>query len=317
MYNQTEAILSQYEIEVKEITKGRGSFICDTEKGKRLLVPFRGSKEKGKQLYAFLEALNANGFCAEEIIFTKMQEAVAEDEYTGERFLLKSYVEGSEISTSKSEDMKEAMCLLACYHNASEKIKVSNQMVAIQVWEKHYKELIKAKNYIRGRKKKNEFEQIYMKHFEHNRACALTSISLLEEPNNLRTLYCHGDYNQHNILRKDGICRLINFESFSYNWAMVDVANFLRKMLEKNEWNEKLGKDLLAEYDRYRPIWDVEYRQLYGLLLFPEKFWKVTNHYMSSRKTWISEKDIDKLKKVIAQEEKRLNFVENVFAFLK
>jgi hypothetical protein len=91
---------------------------------------------------------------------------------------------------------------------------------------------------------------------------------------------------------------------------MTDLANFIRKMLEKNDWSDSLGIELISEYDGYRPLRVAEYRQLYGLLLFPEKFWKVTNHYMNSRKTWISERDIDKLKRIIEQEEKRLNFLD-------
>ena len=318
MYNQTEAILSQYEIEVKEITKGRGSFICNTDKGKKVLLPFRGSKEKGMQLYQFLLALQEKNFVVEQIELTKKKEAVAEDEYTGELFLLKNYVEGSEISTSRIEDMKEAIHLLAIYHNVSEQINGQTQDIELEVWRRHYRELIKVRNYIRNRKKKNEFEQIYMKHFEHNLQFAEKSIRLLEECEEPapRCVYCHGDFNQHNILLSSGTYRIINFEGISYNWAMVDVAHFLRKMLEKNDWSEVLGKELVAEYERYRPMYRTEYRQLYGLLLFPEKFWKVTNHYMNSRKTWIAERDVEKLKKVIEQEEKRLNFMENVFAFL-
>ena len=319
MYNQMEAILSQYEIEVKDIIKGRGSFICDTDKGKMQLLPFRGSGEKGRQLQHFLVGLQENGFVVEQVELTKKGEAVAEDEYSGERFLLKSYVEGSEISTSRLEDMKEAMHLLAIYHNTTERVMEKKQSVELEVWRRHYRELIKVRNYIRNRKKKNEFEQIYMKHFEHNLKFAEKSIRLLEEKGEPepRSLYCHGDYNQHNILICNGSYRIVNFEGACYNWAMVDVAHFVRKMLEKNDWSEIIGKELVAEYERYRPMYKTEYRQLYGLLLFPEKFWKVTNHYMNSRKTWISERDVEKLKKVIEQEEKRLNFMENVFAFLR
>ena len=35
---------------------------------------------------------------------------------------------------------------------------------------------------------------------------------------------------------------------------------------------------------------------------------------MNSRKTWISQRDIEKLKKVIEQEGKRLHFMQNLFA---
>ena len=324
MYNQIEVILSQYEIEIRDVAKGRGSFICDTDRGKRLLVPFRGSKEKGMLLYDFLQELGTNHFDVEQIELTEKKEAVAEDEFTGERFVLKSYVDGTEICTSRIEEMKEAVRMLAIYHNVAEKLTIESKLPhstenTVEVWRRHYKELIKVRNYIRNRKKKSEFEQVYMKQFEHNRKSAEDSLAILEELclRPMRKVVCHGDFNQHNILLCNGRYKIVHFENFSYNWGMIDLANFIRKMLEKNDWEEYIGRQLISEYDRYRSIETEEYQQLYALLLFPEKFWKVTNHYMNSRKTWISGRDIDKLKKVIAQEEKRLDFLENVFAFLR
>lgn len=324
MYNQTEAILSQYELEIQEVVKGRGTFICDTNKGKKLLMPFRGSKDKGMLLCRFLAELECKGFAVEQIELTKQMEAVSEDEYTGEHFLLKTYVDGTEISTSRLEEMKEAVRLLAIYHNTAEQIEMEitppfYTEAVLEIWQRHYRELIKVRNYIRNCKKKTEFEQIYMKHFEHNRKAAEEAFAMLESVSQdaIRHVFCHGDFNQHNILLCNGKYQIVHFENFSYNWAMTDLANFIRKMSEKNDWNEKVGFDLIMEYDRYRPLKKGEYQQLCGLLLFPEKFWKVTNHYMSSRKTWISGRDIDKLKKVIEQEEKRLNFIENIFSFLK
>ncbi len=328
MYNQTEAILSQYEMEINEVTKGRGAFICNTSKGKKILVPYRGSKEKGKVLWNFLKELKESGFQVEQIELNMKSEAVTEDEYTQERFLLKDYVDGVEISASKLEEMKEAVRMLAIYHNMSEQLLVEqetgdrlraatlqsseNVTENIKNWQRHYRELIKVRNYIRNRKKKTEFEQIYMKNFEHNRKTAEKSLELLQEKFDwpARSVLCHGDFNQHNILLSNGQYRIVHFENIQYNWTMTDLANFIRKMLEKNDWSDSIGIELISEYDRYRPMRVAEYRQLYGLLLFPEKFWKVTNHYMNSRKTWISERDIDKLKRVIEQEEKRLNFLD-------
>ena len=316
MYNQTEAILSQYEMEINEVTKGRGAFICNTSKGKKILVPFRGSKEKGKMLLDFLKELKSRGFEVEQIVQNRKEEAVTEDEYTQERFLLKDYVEGVEISASKLEEMKEAVRMLAIYHNVSEQLLAEKEKGKLSEnvndWQRHYRELIKVRNYIKNRKKKSEFEQIYMKHFEHNRKTAEKSLELLQEEFDqpARSVICHGDFNQHNVLLSNGKYRIVHFENIQYNWAMTDLANFIRKMLEKNDWSDSLGIELISEYDGYRPLRVAEYRQLYGLLLFPEKFWKVTNHYMNSRKTWISERDIDKLKRIIEQEEKRLNFLD-------
>ena len=59
-----------------------------------------------------------------------------------------------------------------------------------------------------------------------------------------------------------------------------------------------------------------EKQLLHVLLLFPEKFWKVSNHYSNSHKAWVSGRDIEKLNRLIAAEPAREHFLENLFSFL-
>ena len=77
MYNQSEAILQQYDLEIKQISRGRGAYICETNEGMKLLTPFRGSKERAMFLRGVLLRLSESGFPAEQICLTKEGEAVA------------------------------------------------------------------------------------------------------------------------------------------------------------------------------------------------------------------------------------------------
>lgn len=325
MYNQTEAILEQYEIEIREVIKGRGSYICDTDHGMNVLVPFNGSKEKGEFLKEYLNCVKENGFFVEQIFPNKLGEAVTEEEGSQERFILKSYVSGEELDTGSIKELEEAVALLARYHNVSQKIEITipekmkdSAREIVDSRQRHYRELIKVKNYIRNRKKKTEFEQIYMKNYLPMLSTAEKSMNELmqQAQKNPKCDICHGDFNQHNVVYENDSWKIIHFESFTYTWSVMDLANFLRKMLEKNNWEIALGMRLIECYDKTCPLQKEELLQLYGLLLFPEKFWKVTNHYMHSRKSWISQRDIDKLKRVIEQETLRLNFMENLFSIL-
>lgn len=322
MYNQAEAILSQYELEIHEVKKGRGSYICETNQGSKLITTFRGANEKGLLLKLLLEQLYINGFPVEQIMLNKNQEAVTKDGVTGEQFLVKDYISGRELDTGNVEELQEAVKVLGCFHQTQQvvtleipdKLKDSVKPTS-EICVRHQKELIKAKNYIRGRKKKSEFEQNFLASFVPMMATVEKSIRILEEHPVSQGKWCHGDVNQHNFLWTGESFTLVNFESFTYGWGMSDVANFFRKVMEKNDWNPELGKLLLETYQSYIPMEQDEIMQLYGCLLYPEKYWKITNHYMSSRKSWISDREVEKLKKVIAQEEKRLNFMENLFSF--
>ena len=60
LYNQSEALLEQYDLDIKQITKGRGAYICDTSQGLKLLIPFRGSKERAAFLREVLKHIEQN-----------------------------------------------------------------------------------------------------------------------------------------------------------------------------------------------------------------------------------------------------------------
>lgn len=321
MYNQPEAILEQYDLEINQITKGRGAYICSTNQGMKLLMPFRGSAERAVFLKSILEELNQRGCPVEQICCTKEGEPLAEDDM-GAHYWLKSMIAGSECQTSREGDMRQAVKQLAKLHEtvAKSSIPVPDFMKNSRsdpriLYERHYRELIKVKNYVRTRKTKNNFERGFQEQYPHYIADAEKSLAMLaDQQYEPRCLLCHGDFNQHNVVRTPEGFRVINFENMCYNPAVSDLANFLRKMLEKNNWSRELGMRLIDEYCRVCPMPREEMQQLYVILLFPEKFWKISNHYANSHKAWVSERDIDKLERMVRQEGARSLFLENLFS---
>lgn len=326
LYHQPETILEHYELEVNQIVKGRGVYICSTSQGMKQLTPFRGSKERAEFLKQMLAFLMENEYLVEQIYPTKEGEALYTDEM-GSRYLLKDMFEGNECSTRSRDDMKKAMEVLAEFHRLSTncpleipKFMKDEKQTFLPIYEKHYRELIKVKNYVRNRKKKNEFEMKFQEQYAHFMEDANQSIEMLKEDMPLPTDYalCHGDFNQHNVLQIKGKNKfvIINFENMSYHLPIMDVSNFLRKMLEKNNWDSELGMSLINSYSNVRTFSQKDYKQLYISLLFPEKFWKIANHYANSHKAWLSGRDIEKLEKVINQEEARSAFLQNLFSFI-
>lgn len=323
MYNQPEAILEQYDLTVSQITKGRGAYICSTDQGMKLLLPFRGSAERASFLKDILEELNQRGCPVEQVSCTKEGEPLAEDDM-GVRYWLKTMIAGSECQTGRESDMRQAVQQLARLHEtvAKSSIPVPDFMKSSRsdpriLYERHYRELIKVKNYVRMRKRKNDFERRFQEQYEHYIADAEKSLALLTGQEYApRCLLCHGDFNQHNVVRTPEGFRVINFENMCYNPAVSDLANFLRKMLEKNNWNRSLGMHLIDEYCKVCPMPRGELQQLYVILLFPEKFWKISNHYVNSHKAWVSERDIDKLERVVRQEKSRRTFLDNLFTYI-
>ena len=91
MYIQPETILEKYDLTVEQVSKGRGTYICNTDQGVKLLVPFRGSPERAEFIRQVLIFLRESGFAAEQIVMTKGLTAAVTDDM-GARYILKDMI---------------------------------------------------------------------------------------------------------------------------------------------------------------------------------------------------------------------------------
>jgi len=330
VYNRDEEILEQYDVEIRSTAKGRGALSCETDKGTMLLKEFRGSKDRAAFLYDILKFLSENGFASETVVVTREGEAAAKDELNGTLYLLKNWYQGRECDVKNRDDILAAVKKLAQFHVLAKScpneipdfLKADKSSLLLE-YERHNRELNKVKNYIRNKNKKNQFELLFMRVYESYRTQALEVAEQLKrqldnlDPELEEQMWglCHGDYNQHNIILSQGEWTFLNFEQMVYDIMVRDLANFVRKILEKYNWNTGLGIDMITEYDKIRKLKQQELEQLYLRLAYPKKFWKIANHYSSSRKSWISGRDIEKLEKIIEQEPQRKQFLKMLFCF--
>ena len=103
-----------------------------------------------------------------------------------------------------------------------------------------------------------------------------------------------------------------HFEKAVYGLQVYDLYQFLRKALEKNDWQVALGEKILASYENVRALSKDEKKLLFTLLTYPEKFWKVTNYYYNARKSLIPQKNAEKLLILLNQQEKKRLFLRSL-----
>ena len=322
MYSRPEQLLEKYPLTVKSFAKGRECYLCDTSIGNLALREYRGSGERAAFLAEMLKHLKTEGLPVEEIILSTEGEILVEDDEE-RKFLLCENYHGAECDTKNREDMIAAVKVLAKFHNASKTFKGEipelirrNQSPLPALCEKHNRELKQVKNYIRSKKKKNNFEMLFAGQCDTFLKKAVSVTEALRSVVCSEELYgfCHGDYNQHSVIfSKQGIA-IVGLERFVYDIQIRDLANFVRKMMEKNNWDAELGMSLIRAYSDIHELREEENKYLYFFLAYPEKFWKLANHYISSPKSWLSERNIEKLEKVILQEEKREAFLSLLFS---
>ena len=74
-----------------------------------------------------------------------------------------------------------------------------------------------------------------------------------------------------------------------------DLYYFMRKVMEKHDWNPGLGFSMLEAYEKVLPLDLRDKKCLYYLFLYPEKYWKQINFYYNANTAWIPARNTEKL----------------------
>lgn len=336
MNDRAVNLLEQYDIEVYKTRKGRGAILCETSRGFLIFKEYGGSEEHLQEQNRLLTHLNQTSDVQVESIIPTKEESLFVTDPEGVKYLLKTYVEGRECNIKERTECLDCVRLLAKLHSSMEFTNSLDRMDdgALQgesfcyspakEYDKRNKELRKVRNYLKKRSPKTWFEIRLQQTFDPflEQATAVCeqwlpyeSIRKTGESNRVIT-YCHGDYQYHNLLKTDRGWFVINFEKCIQDDPVRDLHLLMRKFLEKSNWNEELGREILAAYEQVRPLSALSRIDLYYRLSYPEKFRKVANFYFNSGKAWIPGRNLEKLEKLVEQEPLKQKLLENLFCNL-
>lgn len=328
MNDRAVSLLGQYDIEVLRTRKGRGAILCDTNQGCLIFKEYAGNENKIRIQDRLLNHIRETGKIQVESILPTREGSLFVKDMEGNSYVLKTYAEGRECNIYEKKECLEAVRVLARLHGCMELSQTemdglpADGFFAGREYEKHNRELRRVRKYLKQRGQKIGFEIGLLNSFDYFLEQAL---AVTEEWNRYRlensrgherketVLYCHGDYQYHNILWGQEEWFVVNFEKCLPDNPIRDLYLFLRKLLEKSSWSVSLGKELLAAYQEERPISDESRMDLYYRLAYPEKFWKIVNFYYNSGKAWIPERNREKLEKLVVQEKEKQIFLDEIF----
>lgn len=320
-------VLENYELKVLRTWKGRGAILFETNSGTKILKEYTGPKEKVLLQDTLIHHLKKEGFPNVDAFEKNKEGDIVTIDVDKKAYIVKDYLEGKECNIWDTAECKMAVAHLAGLHLAMQ-MNTEKECILLPIaqlareYEKHNKELKRIKNFIRAKGQKTDFEVYLLQHYDYFYEQALMAYKqiiqvdwspLYQEVRRAGSL-CHGDYQYHNILISSNGISVINFEKYVLDCQIRDLYLFMRKILEKNGWPELFGKEILAAYEEIKPLTELEKKQLYFRLWYPEKFWKIVNFYYNSGKSWIPMRHMDKLQKLITQETAKEQFL-NSFLF--
>lgn len=327
MNEKALTVLEQYGLEAKKSMRARGGLIAVTDKGLKLLYECNKSDGFYERECMITRSLAMTGFEYIDTYVCTLGGGLFSQDAQGRKYILKNWFDGRECDVRNTANILEAVKLLANLHikfgemeKCDDLLHYNNASDLRMKFDKHTKEMRMVGNYLKNKKNKNDFEILMRKALIPFHEEALRAIELLEEVDygsrleEARTSLelCHGSYNYHNVLLSDRGSAVTNFDRCCVDCRITDVYKFMRKLLEKNNWDVKLGHSMLEAYDMIYPISDTDRKILEVNFVYPEKFWKIINFYHNSNKSWIPRKSFEKLENVIEQNAMRQNFVQTL-----
>ena len=349
MNERYQEVLAQYEMEVLSVRKGRGSWICETDKGLKLLREYRGTVRRLEFEDQVLESIDTRGSLRVDRYVRNQEGALLSKAGDGTNYIMKECFPDRECNIRDNYEIRLGISRLAMLHGQLRQIQPREEWNMGSIFieslekeqERHVKEMKRARNFIRGKRGKTEFELCVIGNYNgfyeqakeaademmrlwgRNRAAAGQHIA--EEDGQLMAAelsaesvsglsLCHGDLDQHHVLMGRGYTAIVEYNRMHLGIQASDLYRLMRKALEKHGWDTELGLSMLDSYQRVRPMDRRERKSLACMFLFPEKYWKQLNFYYNTNKAWIPAKSTDKLKSLEDQEPARRRFIRRLMA---
>lgn len=310
MYDYGLSTLEQYELAVKTTSRTRGALLCHTEQGLFILKEYHGSEKKLKKQQELLLKIRESGYLADTFVENREGNLVSYDR-DNIPFTLQHWYEGRECDTRSGEDIMKSVQMLAGLHKVMHLPLVEDYTGRSlkEEFVRHNQEIRKIRKFIRKKGPSSEFENDFLASVEWFLDKGETALSMLEESDYdiIRKealesgAVCHGEYNQHNVLMTRTCPVVTNFRHWNFDVQMADLYRFMRKILEKYQWDMTLAREMLRTYHREKRITPEEWSLLRICFSYPDKYWKLANYYYSRNKVWVSEKNTEKLKALTAQ----------------
>ena len=324
MNDRALRVLEQYEVETVSMRRGRGAYILETKQGLRIFCDYESSERRARFQNCVMEKMRGGGYRNVDRILPNKEGNLVSFDWDGQKYVVKEWYPGRECDPSSETEILAAVRNLAKIHRVMrakgecEFIESFTAPAPLDEVRTRNTGLKKVRSFLRRRTDKCAFERLLQSSFPMYFEQAVEVQKRLEENGCERLTQsakengtvCHGDYDQHHVLLAGQEMATTGFEHCRYGLQISDLYRFVRKVLEKHEWDPRLGMRMLDQYAGIRPLSGEERRLFYLKMLYPEKFRKLANYYLESNKAWISRRFLDKLERQNQQQEARNRFVE-------
>ena len=165
MNDRNTEVLEQYELEIKAFRRGRGAWVCETDKGLKLLREYKGTVKRLEFEEEVLRSLQEGGSCFVDQYIRNKEGELLSTAGDGCRYVVKDWFSDRECNIRDEEEITGAVSQIARLHKALRKIETKDDWnlgsilsePMTEEMERHNRELRRTRNFISSKRKNSDF----------------------------------------------------------------------------------------------------------------------------------------------------------------
>lgn len=261
----------------------RNVYVAKTDRGIWIIKGYE-QKEKAEWVTQLAEVLQEKGFY--HTVQYQTHSGGGKVLKLGERYYtIMKAIDGREASYASLYDITRSMLTLARFHRAAQgfspPLADQYQVPLLQKWEDRFAHFEKIAQSIAAKGPQNRLEQLIHsmgKEVRRDsqevllRAASMPLRSEWEQVFTLGTM-AHRDVASHNFLLTDkGSCYLIDLDTVSFDMQLVDLVQFMGRMLLLQGYSLAAFTKAIDAYMKINHLSDVQIWMIHQLLRYPDNF---------------------------------------------
>lgn len=331
MKDFSASLLEPFGLRAKRVTRAYGAFICDTNQGIVLVKQTEETEEVLRFAHGAKEHLAQHGFAGTDRYLLSLEGKIWAEQ-GGERYTVRRWLRAEEADLTKAECGVQMAMLLARMHRAGAGYEADAQSMGNNCcyeWpHKIYKYNRKLQGFgkmLRKNGRYTEFDLMVLSILPEAQDQAAKAQAFfmsdrftdLAQWTDCKRLVGHGNFSDHTVLLNGTQSMITDLESCAYMIPVVDLTGLLERTMRKTEWNVVLGLKMLEMYERWYPLRNEEKEMLWAMMLYPSRFCQICSEAYHMKRSWMPIAYKRKLEELQAQQEKRKEFLQQLYYILR
>lgn len=292
-------LFAQYDMSIKKVQYNRSNYYLETKQGNLILRKTMVPKDQISFEYEVTQQLLQKGFNEiAKIYLTKKQNPYGL--YQDRCYILQDYNKMIEIDFTSEKDLKAIIEVLARFHKAAQHIESQTRILENagikNIYEYFQKRVLDGKHMrkkITGFSQKTRFEIMFLKDYKEYEDLQYQALDLMTpeiaealiEKVRVEKTLIHNDFTYHAVgrIEETNQYRINHLDACTYNIQLLDLANVLTKVMQKNNWNLSLLNRLIESYHTIHTLSIDEVNVLKAMLIFPDKYAGICYKYTNSK----------------------------------